>query len=254
MANPICTDPVCDTTVPAVVVPTTPVPAPTCGLPTNQVFTHATIHTNASGCISHIESGTPFLYTPDPCCPASGTGTGGGTGLDGPQGAPGAAATVAIGTVTTGSAGSSASVVNIGTANAAILNITIPAGAAGLDGATPSGLDYTTGGLVIDNGLVQQLPSWWPPVHTFAPVSSTNNGVTIVFAKDPTGSVVATVDASVMQNNINLSQSAQDTNINALTATMATMQADLNTLTSQYNVLNTAHNTLKARVDAAGIP
>jgi hypothetical protein len=224
-------------------------------LPTNQVYTNATIHTNASGCISHIESGDPFLYTPDPCCPASGTGTGGGSsGLDGPPGPAGAAGTIAIGTVTTGQPGTAASVVNIGTNNAAILNITIPAGEAGTDGATPSGLDISTGGLVIDNGLVQQLPSWWPPIHTFAPVSSTNNGVVIAFAKDALGNVVATVDASVMQNSINVSQAAQDANINALTATLATMQADLNTLTSQYNVLNTAHNTLKARVDAAGIP
>lgn len=241
MANPICIDPVCDTTAPAVVVPVTPVPTPTCGLPTNQVYTNATIHTNASGCISYIESGDPFLYTPDPCCPSSGNGTGGGTsGLDGPPGATGAAGTIAIGAVTTGQPGTPASVVNIGTNNAAILNITIPAGEAGTDGATPSGLDTSTDGLIIDNGLVQQLPSWWPPIHTFNPVSATNNGVTIVFAKDAAGNVVVTVDASVMQSNFSVSQSAQDANINTLTATVATLQADL--------------ATLKARVDAYGIP
>ena len=55
----------------------------------------------------------------------------------GPQGAQGeGSATVSIGTTTTGSAGSSASVTNTGSATAAVLNFTIPAGAAGAAGAT----------------------------------------------------------------------------------------------------------------------
>lgn len=248
MANPICTDPVCDTTVPVVTPPITSVPTPTCGLPTNQVFTNATIHTNASGCISSIESGTPYLYTPDPCCPTSGNGTGGGgSGLDGPKGAPGAAGTIAIGTVTTGAPGSAASVINVGTNNAAILNITIPAGTAGLDGATPSGLDYSTNGLVIDNGLVQQLPSWWPPVHTVSPPTLTSNGISLAFSKSATGELTVALDASGLVATFNAQQALQDSNINALTATVALLQTNL-------TALQTAHDTLKARVDAAGIP
>jgi hypothetical protein len=241
MTNPICTDIVCDTTTPVAVVPGTPVLTPTCGLPTNQVFTHATIHTNSSGCISLIESGVPFLYTPDPCCPTGGTGTGGGsTGLDGPAGPAGAAATVTLGTVTTGAAGSAASVVNIGTNNAAILNITIPRGTPGLDGATPSGLDYNTDGLVIDNGLVQQLPSWWPAVQNITPPTQTNNGISLSFVKALDGTVTASIDASAMQASFNASQALQNTTIATLTTTIATLQ--------------TAHDALKARVDAAGIP
>jgi hypothetical protein len=50
------------------------------------------------------------------------------TGDTGPQGDPGVAATVAIGTVTTGAAGSAASVTNVGTPNAAVLDISIPQG------------------------------------------------------------------------------------------------------------------------------
>lgn len=247
MANPICTDPVCDTTVPVVTPPITSVPTPTCGLPTNQVYTNATIHTNASGCISHIENGDPFLYTPDPCCPTSGTGTGGGgSGLDGPQGEPGAAGTIAIGTVTTGAPGSAASVVNIGTNNAAILNITIPAGEAGLDGATPSGLDHNTNGLIIADGLVQQLPSWWPPIHTVNP-STTNNGVSLILSKATDGTLTVTIDASVLVANFNSQQVSQDSNINALTATVSLLQTNL-------TALQAAHDALKARVDAAGIP
>ena len=58
----------------------------------------------------------------------------GADGKDGADGAPGAAATIQIGTVTTGAAGSQAAVTNTGTANAAILNFTIPRGNTGAQG------------------------------------------------------------------------------------------------------------------------
>lgn len=58
----------------------------------------------------------------------------------GASGAAGAAATIAVGTVTTGAAGSQASVTNVGSSSAAVLNFTIPAGATGPQGATgPAG-------------------------------------------------------------------------------------------------------------------
>ena len=53
----------------------------------------------------------------------------------GPSGPTGAAATVTVGTVTTGLAGSAAAVTNSGTANTAVLNFTIPQGAAGTNGS-----------------------------------------------------------------------------------------------------------------------
>ena len=62
------------------------------------------------------------------------TGATGADGKDGADGAPGAAATIQIGTVTTGAAGSQAAVTNTGTANAAILNFTIPRGNTGAQG------------------------------------------------------------------------------------------------------------------------
>lgn len=49
-----------------------------------------------------------------------------------PKGDKGDAGTIEIGTVTTGTAGSQASVVNVGTADTAILNITIPRGDQGM--------------------------------------------------------------------------------------------------------------------------
>ena len=55
-------------------------------------------------------------------------------GTDGANGKDGAAATVAIGTVTTGEPGTTASVTNVGTDTAAVLNITIPRGDKGKDG------------------------------------------------------------------------------------------------------------------------
>ena len=55
-------------------------------------------------------------------------------GTDGANGKDGAAATVAIGTVTTGEPGTTASVTNVGTDTAAVLDITIPRGDKGTDG------------------------------------------------------------------------------------------------------------------------
>jgi hypothetical protein len=62
----------------------------------------------------------------------------GSTGPAGATGPAGTAATIAIGTVTTGAAGTQASVTNSGTANAAVLNFTIPQGADGGSGGTGS--------------------------------------------------------------------------------------------------------------------
>lgn len=68
------------------------------------------------------------------------TGAKGDTGETGATGAPGQAATIQVGTVTTGAAGSNVSVTNSGTANAAVLNFTIPRGDKGEtgDGGVPA--------------------------------------------------------------------------------------------------------------------
>lgn len=62
-------------------------------------------------------------------------GDDGAAGATGATGASGLAASVQVGTVTTGTAGSPAQVQNVGSASAAVLNFTIPAGAAGTNGA-----------------------------------------------------------------------------------------------------------------------
>ena len=60
-------------------------------------------------------------------------------GAAGPTGPAGIAATVAVGSVTTGLAGTQVVVTNSGTAGAAVLNFTIPQGAAGVNGSGGGG-------------------------------------------------------------------------------------------------------------------
>lgn len=82
----------------------------------------------------------------------------GEAGAQGPAGSDGSAATIRIGEVTTGAAGSQASVTNEGTENAAILNFSIPQGAAGTPG-TPGqdgedGADGTPGAAGADGASI----------------------------------------------------------------------------------------------------
>lgn len=71
-------------------------------------------------------------------------GTTGTTGTTGPTGPNGAAATIAVGTITTGAAGSAASVTNVGTAAAAIFDMSIPQGAAGVGSGTVTSVSVAT--------------------------------------------------------------------------------------------------------------
>jgi|HubBroStandDraft_1064217.scaffolds.fasta_scaffold00246_3 hypothetical protein len=99
-------------------------------------------------------------------------GSMGSTGPQGPQGTPGtagsnglpgAAATVQVGTVTTGSPGSQASVTNIGTANAAVLNFSIPQGAPGSGGSGFNGIQEFTqsGTFTVPAGVTSALVELW---------------------------------------------------------------------------------------------
>jgi hypothetical protein len=97
------------------------------------------------------------------------------TGLTGPQGLqgtpgtagsnglPGAAATVQVGAVTTGSPGSQASVTNVGTANAAVLNFSIPQGAPGSGGGGFNGIQEFTqsGTFTVPAGVTSGLVELW---------------------------------------------------------------------------------------------
>lgn len=85
--------------------------------------------TNASVTNSGTSSAAVLNFT----IPRGDKGDKGDTGA---TGSPGAAATISIGTTTTGQPGTNASVTNVGTSSAAVLNFTIPKGAKGDTGAT----------------------------------------------------------------------------------------------------------------------
>lgn len=187
-------------------------PAPTPVLPrcdialVDGVYANATI-TVEDGCIVLVEAGEAFLYQPDACC-ASGSGGEGGDGLDGDPGPPGAAGTITINSVATTAPGTLATVTNVGTPNNAILNITIPRGDPGVDGADPSGITDNTAGIEIVDGSVQSLPVTWPPVLNVVVAPIAVAGVALSMIKDPmTGqlNVVLDMDAfySQMQTYVN---------------------------------------------------
>ena len=85
--------------------------------------------TNASVTNSGTSSAAVLNFT----IPRGDKGDKGDTGA---TGNPGAAATISVGTTTTGQPGTNASVTNVGTSSAAVLNFTIPKGAKGDTGAT----------------------------------------------------------------------------------------------------------------------
>ena len=118
-------------------------------------------------------------------------------GSAGPTGPAGVAATVSVGTVSTGAAGSMATVTNSGTAAAAVLNFTIPQGAAGANG-TGGGTGAASGALsgsmyhaVSDNSI-------------FYSVSNTNAGGsedTSVLTWVPAGCTATTLSVYSQQTN-----------------------------------------------------
>jgi hypothetical protein len=226
------------------------------------VYTNASI-TVENGCISSIVTGDPAQYTPDPCCAVPGGEGPGGPGLPGDPGPPGPAATVQAGTVTTVAPGLPATVTNVGTTSNAIFNFEIPRGADGPATPLPGGLDYDTAGIVIEGGLVQQLPLAWPPIHT---IDFDGGGgtvpITLTFTKDSaTGIATATIDTTVLMAEINslitaavagfqAQIDAQQTTINTLTANQATLQSQYNALNTAFTALQAQQNTMQSQLDA----
>jgi len=94
-------------------------------------------------------------------------------GSVGPSGATGSAATVQIGTVTTGAAGTSASVTNSGTAQAAVLNFTIPQGATGAAGSGSGSGGGSTSGIAFQS-MVHSVSY----AATYYSVNNTNQSAT----------------------------------------------------------------------------
>ena len=106
---------------------------------------------------------------------AGAAGATGSTGSAGPTGPAGAPASVQIGSVSTGAAGSSASVVNVGTASAAVLNFTIPQGAAGAAGTGSSSSSGSSGTSGIPFASMYHSVSY---AATYYSVNNTNQSAT----------------------------------------------------------------------------
>jgi hypothetical protein len=112
----------------------------------------------------------------------------GSMGPTGPAGSSGAAATIAIGTVSTGAAGSQAAVTNSGSAANAILNFTLPQGAAGSSGGgggSGSGLalsayhDVSYANLYFSTSSSASSPSELSPVLTWVPAGCTASALNV---------------------------------------------------------------------------
>lgn len=101
---------------------------------TAATITVGSTSTGAPGTNASVtNSGTSSAAVLDFTIPRGDKGDKGDTGA---TGSPGAAATISVGTTTTGQPGTNASVTNVGTSSAAVLNFTIPKGAKGDTGAT----------------------------------------------------------------------------------------------------------------------
>lgn len=183
-------------------------------------FTNATVVV-AGGCITQVSSGLPLQYSPQICCGGGGGGGGGGgSGLPGPPGAPGTPATVTVGTVTTTAPGSLATVTNIGSAQNAILDFTIPQGQPGTTPVLPGGVTFTDTLLTVNNGIVQGQGINWPPVTTAIDGGTSSAGISILLSKSPIGTLSVGVDATVLVSSLQADYGGQS----------AALQAQINTI------------------------
>lgn len=118
-------------------------------------------------------------------------------GSAGPSGPAGAAATMSVGTVTTGAAGSSATVINSGTAAAAVLNFTIPQGAAGANG---SGGGSGSGAAILSSSMYHAVSF----SDLFYSVNNTNSAAhedTLVLTWVPSGCTATSLSVYSQQAN-----------------------------------------------------
>jgi hypothetical protein len=216
--------------------PPTPAPVmPRCDVVLDDgTFANATIVVE-NGCIVGVQLGSLPVYTPDMCCPPEGGGGGGGggggaNGLDGEKGLAGTNATIALGAVTSLPAGALPTVTNVGTLTAAILNFGIPRGAAGLDGGNNTvGETVTAAGIVLENGLIKDVPVQWPPIMHIGinPVSTA--GVSFTAVEDPaTGIALFTLDiaafVTTLEADFNQQLVALSTIITALQTQIISLQ------------------------------
>jgi hypothetical protein len=117
-------------------------------------------------------------------------------GNEGPTGPAGVAATVSIGTVTTVAAGSQAAVINSGTPTEAVLNFTIPQGAAGA-GGTGGGSSGTPGAIP---GSMYHAVSFTYNYYSVSNTNSNKNEDTSVLTWLPEGCAATTLNVYSQQS------------------------------------------------------
>jgi len=135
----------------------------------------------------------------------------------GPTGANGAAATVQVGTVMTLAAGAAATVMNAGTANAAVLNFGIPQGATGAAGSG--------GGTSVGSGSFAAIVHSVSYNATYYAVNSTNAN-TVETGTTATGAVLAWVPLGCTATQLNVySQQSNTVTVTLRTGVPGSMQS-----------------------------
>lgn len=118
-------------------------------------------------------------------------------GSAGPTGPAGVAATVSVGTVTTGPAGSMATVTNSGSTTAAVLNFTIPQGAAGANGAG-GGSSGASGAL---SGSMFHTVSFYSIFYSISNTNASGSEDASVLTWVPSGCTATTLSVYSQQSN-----------------------------------------------------
>lgn len=197
------------------------------------VFTNATVVVEG-GCITIVQTGTPFLYQPDSSCAGEGGGGDSGGPVQGDPGPSGAAATISIVSVTSLPPGAAPTVTNVGTPTNAQLVFGIPRGEPGSDAQLPTdGASSTEAGILLQDGIIKTpLPVLWPPVMNLNLEPPVGAGVMWQAVKQPDGTVKMTLDLSTListfQNQITILNDradAQDLAIADLVARVTALEA-----------------------------
>lgn len=158
------------------------------------VFENATVVVE-DGCIVKVEQGEPPQYDPELCCdPPDNSADEESEPCDCPPGEDGDSATVSIGSVTSLPAGEPPTVSNSGTDTDAILDFGIPEGEDGQDGGETEGVTDDSGGIVIEDGVIKELPLEWPPITSLSFNADPDGVIASADPPDSDGNVEITID------------------------------------------------------------
>ena len=173
----------------------------------------------------------------------------------GPAGAPGSPATITVGTVTTGAPGSSGAVVNAGTSSAAVLNFTIPAGAAG-----PQGPQGETGpaGTTTWAGITDKPSTFAPSSHQHVAADISDFTSAVIAAAPPTTNASLLTSGTLPDARLssNIARTSDVTAavanvVNAAPASLDTLKELADALGNDASFAATVTNSLAAKAPIA---